>query len=65
MRLFQPVVWFTSSRLIRSLVTNRKFSLEVCVNRFDDETKQAFIDLYDKVDGDFVTQEIDTYHNEG
>ena len=35
------------------------------MNRFDDETKQAFIDLYDKVDGDFVTQEIDTYHNEG
>jgi hypothetical protein len=23
------------------------------VNRFDDETKQAFLELYDKVDADF------------
>ena len=29
-------------------------AIQVCVNRFDDETKQAFIDLYDKVDADFV-----------
>ena len=48
-----------------SIFGNKQKALEVCVNRFDDETKQAFIDLYDKVDGDFVTQEIDTYHNEG
>ena len=27
-------------------------SIEVCLNRFDDETKQAFMDLYDKVDID-------------
>ena len=25
-------------------------SIQVCLNRFDDETKQAFLDLYDKVD---------------
>ena len=25
---------------------------EVCVNRFDDETKEAFLQLYDKVDAD-------------
>ena len=25
----------------------------MCVNRFDDETKQAFLELYDKVDADF------------
>jgi hypothetical protein len=24
------------------------------VNRFDDETKQSFLELYDKVDADFV-----------
>ena len=29
-------------------------AIEVCVNRFDDETKQAFLELYDKVDADFV-----------
>ena len=28
-------------------------AIEVCVNRFDDETKQSFIELYDKVDADF------------
>jgi hypothetical protein len=25
-------------------------SIEVCVNRFDDETKTSFIELYDKLD---------------
>ena len=31
---------------------NREKAIQVCVNRFDDETKQAFLDLYDKVDAD-------------
>ena len=34
-------------------------SIEVCVNRFDDETKQAFIELYDKVDADFQMPSYD------
>jgi hypothetical protein len=29
-------------------------AIQVCVNRFDDETKQAFLELYDKIDVDFV-----------
>jgi len=28
-------------------------AIKVCINRFDDETKQAFLELYDKVDADF------------
>ena len=32
-------------------------AIEVCVNRFDDETKQAFMELYDKVDVDFEMPE--------
>ena len=32
---------------------NKEKSIKVCVNRFDDETKQSFIELYDKVDADF------------
>ena len=28
-------------------------AIQVCINRFDDETKQAFLELYDKVDADF------------
>ena len=27
-------------------------SITMCVNRFDDETKTAMVDLYTKVDGD-------------
>ncbi|MFZ9205518.1 MAG: MoxR family ATPase, partial [Candidatus Nanopelagicaceae bacterium] len=35
-------------------------AIQVCVNRFDDETKQSFLELYDKVDADFQmpTQEV-------
>jgi hypothetical protein len=29
-------------------------ALQVCINRFDDETKQAFMELYDKIDVNFV-----------
>ena len=35
-------------------------AIEVCVNRFDDETKQAFLELYDKVDADFQMPSEDT-----
>ena len=34
-------------------------SIQVCVNRFDDETKQAFMELYDKVDADFNLPTLD------
>ena len=42
-----------------SIWKNKEKAIEVCVNRFDDETKQAFLDLYDKVDADvnFGTEE--------
>lgn len=32
-------------------------AIQVCVNRFDDETKQAFLELYDKIDADFQMPE--------
>ena len=32
---------------------NKAKAIDVCTARFDDETKQAFIELYDKVDADF------------
>ena len=37
---------------------------QVCVNRFDDETKQSFLELYDKIDADFKMpseDNVDTY----
>jgi len=36
-----------------SIFQDKAKAIQVCVNRFDDETKQAFIELYDKVDADF------------
>ena len=33
-------------------------AIQLCLNRFDDETKQAFLDLYDKVDNEVdITEE--------
>jgi hypothetical protein len=34
-----------------SIFKDRKKAVQLCVNRFDDDTKEAFIDLYSKVDG--------------
>ena len=36
-----------------SIFNDKMKAIQVCVNRFDDETKQAFLELYDKVDADF------------
>ena len=36
-----------------SIFGNRGKAIEVCVNRFDESTKQSFLELYDKVDADF------------
>ena len=37
-----------------SIFNDKAKAIQVCVNRFDDETKQSFLELYDKVDADFV-----------
>ena len=36
---------------------DRMKAIKVCVNRFDDETKQSFIELYDKIDANVETKE--------
>ena len=36
-----------------SIFGNKEKAMKVCVNRFDEETKQSFIELYDKVDAEF------------
>ena len=33
-----------------SIFKDKMKAIQVCINRFDDETKQAFLELYDKVD---------------
>ena len=46
-----------------SIFNNKEKAIQVCINRFDDETKASFIELYDKVDADFEmnTDSVDTY----
>ena len=43
---------------------DRMKAIKVCVNRFDDETKQSFIELYDKIDADVNTEEEDAESND-
>jgi hypothetical protein len=38
---------------------DRMKAIKVCVNRFDDETKQSFIDLYDKIDANVEIESND------
>ena len=37
---------------------NRMKAIKVCTNRFDEETKQSFLELYDKIDADVVPNEV-------
>jgi len=37
---------------------DRMKAIKVCTNRFDDETKQSFLELYDKIDADVVPNEV-------
>jgi len=37
-----------------SIFGDKAKAIQVCINRFDDETKTAFLELYDKIDANFV-----------
>tara|TARA_B100000963_G_scaffold361035_1_gene394512 strand:- start:9417 stop:10508 length:1092 start_codon:yes stop_codon:yes gene_type:complete len=37
---------------------DRMKSIKVCVNRFDEETKQSFLELYDKIDADVAVEDV-------
>ena len=38
---------------------DRMKAIKVCTNRFDDETKQSFLELYDKIDEDVNPNEVE------
>ena len=40
-----------------SIFGKKDKALKVCLNRFDDETKSTFVELYDKIDAEFEQQE--------
>jgi len=43
-----------------SIFGDRMTAIEMCINRFDEDTKQSFRELYEKLDADVVTEsEID------
>lgn len=53
----------TTRRLVNIIRTyaifnNKSKSIKISVSRFDDETKTAFIEFYDKIDENFVKNEI-------
>ena len=41
-----------------SIFNDKAKAIQVCTNRFDDETKQSFLELYDKVDVDFKMPDV-------
>ena len=43
-----------------SIFKNKKKAIELCVARFDSSTKEAFIDLYSKVDAGEELEEVDS-----
>ena len=47
-----------------SIFNNKEKAVNMCLNRFDDETKQSFLELYDKVDPNFVPSEEDGQDDE-
>ena len=43
-----------------SIFGDKSKAIKACINRFDDETKQSFLELYDKVDADFDINKEDS-----
>ena len=43
-----------------AIFSDRVKAIQVCLNRFDDETKQSFLELYDKIDNEVDIETLDT-----
>jgi hypothetical protein len=48
-----------------SIFGKKDKAIKVCLNRFDDETKATFVELYDKIDAEFKQTETKTNETEG
>ena len=48
-----------------SIFGKKDKAIKVCLNRFDDETKATFVELYDKIDAEFKQTETKPYETEG
>ena len=43
-----------------SIFEKRDKAIDLCISRFDSDTKEAFLDLYSKVDADEIQQDVET-----
>ena len=43
-----------------SIFGKKEKAIKICLNRFDDETKETFVELYDKIDAEFVESNTNT-----
>ena len=42
-----------------SIFSDRVKAIQVCLARFDDETKRSFLELYDKIDNEVDIESLD------
>jgi hypothetical protein len=42
-----------------SIFNNKAKAIQLCLNRFDDDTKQSFLELYDKVDANVDIDKVE------
>jgi hypothetical protein len=47
-----------------SIFKNRKKAIELCLNRFDTDTKNSFLDFYTKIDADATAPAVSLYNHE-
>lgn len=47
-----------------SIFKNRKKAIELCLNRFDTDTKNSFLDFYTKIDADATAPAVSLYNRE-
>jgi len=48
-----------------SIFNDRMQSIQMCINRFDDDTKASFSDLYTKIDAGVVVEDVTENSSEG
>ena len=44
-----------------SIFDNKSKAIDLCISRFDDDTKEAFLDLYSKVDAGVIIEPLDEH----
>ena len=56
--LFERLTWAIFIATAFTIFSSKMKAIEVCTNRFDDDTKSSFVDLYTKVDSGATAESI-------